>query len=254
MFYYLESLPLVCLTISYQPHWILPCTIFNVAIFASCMENICISLMCIIVCWFSVANSHYTSVRQCVVRRPLGFVIILFVTYPLFINVMTCDKQSFCPDIISSLFDPKEKNIAIEKIFDYLACRVKAFTVIYYIKMTALVLSCLCMLIKSIIDCIKKAMVSSQPETIELQNVQSAPLPPFQNTLRIGQSTLMIIILLSGFVSSVHAAVAFTGNFYMTVFVSLVLSLFVPLVTIFLEKRILRFCLSELIELVQNFW
>ena len=251
---YLESLPLVCLTTSYQPHWILPCTIFNVAIFASCIENICITLMCIILCWFAVKNSHYTYVRQCVVRRLFGFVIIISFMYPIFINMMTCDKKSFCPEIISSIFNPHKKNIALEKIFNYLSCRVIAFKMIYYFKFSALILTSLCITIRSILDCIKKANIFRELETIELQTGQSAPLPPFQNSLRLRQSTMVIIILLSGLVSSVHAAVVFTGNLYMTVFVSLVLTIPVPLVTILLEKPILRFCLSDLVDLFRNFW
>ena len=238
---------LVCLSTNYQPHWLLPCSIFNLAIFASCIENICITLMCIIVCWFSVKYSHYISVRQCAVRRIVGFLVIIFFSYPLFINMMTCDKESFCPDIVASIFDPRSKSFAMERIFEYLSCRVIAFEIIYFIKSSALIMTSLCLMINwCCVDRIKK------PETIELANPQSAPLPPFQNSLRLHQLTLVVIVLLSGIVSSTHAAVVYTGNLFMSLFVSLLFTLLVPLVTILLEKRILSYCLTQLADHFRN--
>ena len=253
------SLSLVWLAAGYQPHWILPCALFNLLLMASGLEQICITLMCLIVCWFIVNRHHYTLVRQCVVRRIFGIFIIIFFSYPLFITIMVCDKSSFCPSEYVGIFDPNKKSTDFKSIYrqDF-ACRLISHRVLIFIKLAALIIAILCITIKPIIEWIKRSVTSVELENQELVDMypplQSAPLPSTQDTLRLRQSTLLTIIFLTVLVSAVNALVMLTRNIILSLCVNLVLTLIIPLTTLLLEKSILSFCLSSFINSLRGLW
>ena len=242
-----HTIVFISLALGYQPHWILPCSIFNLMIISGGIDNICTTLLSLIASWFLLKHSHYTSVRQCVVRRMFGFVIIILSSYPLFVTMMVCEKKAFCPEEIEQMYNPHRESVDFEKIFDDISCRLPAISLIKLIKVFAVILTTLCIIAKATCGFIEKFRTSNEPENtdMELHHLsQSAPLPPFQNTRRLHQSTIIVLLLLSLVIGVVHIAVLYTRNIFLSLCVSLALTVFVPIITILLEKRILHFCLT----------
>ena len=177
---------------------------------------------------------------------------MIFFSYPLFVTMMVCEEKSFCPDEVLNIYD-NQKTVQQQKIIEDTSCRALPVTAVHLIRAVAAVFTCLCVITKAIIDCTK---TKSVPENIELEelrcNPQSAPLPPFQNTRRLHQSTLMILVLTTIVLGTVHAVVFYNGNLFVSFCMAYALTLIVPSLTMVLERRILCFSLSLLFECLGN--
>ena len=134
---------------------------------------------------------------------------MIFFTYPPFVTMMVCEKKSFCPDEVLNFFDNQERDQP-KKIIEDISCRILPIKVLKMIKGIAVVLTGLCLITKAIIGCIKRAKSPSDPENIELEELGSYPqsdhLPPFQNTRRLRQPTLVFLVLTTIVIRVVYAS------------------------------------------------
>ena len=180
----------------------------------------------------------------------------MFFTYPPFVTMMVCEKKSFCPVEILNIFD-NEKVVQQKKFIEDTSCRILPIQTLKIIKAVAIVLTGLCLITKAIIDCMKRAKAPSDPENIELEELgshpQSDPLPPFQNTRRLRQFTLVFLVLTTIVIRVVYASLFWNGNLYLAYCLSFVHTLIIPCSTLLLEKRILRFSCSIFIDLFSIF-
>ena len=227
-------------------------------IFSGQVDNICNILLCLIASWFSAKRTNYVDVHQCVVRRIFGFVIIVVSSYPLFVTMMVCEKKAFCPDQIVKMYNPDTTSIDFDKLHDDISCRNLSMMVLGFINSFAVIFTIICIITKTTYVFIKQFKASSEPNDTEIemhqlpQSANSAPLPPFTNTNRLHQSTIVVLIFLSFAISLTHIVAIHTKDLPLSLCVTLALTLLTLLLPILIEKRILCFCFSLFLATTNN--
>ena len=147
---------------------IFPCFVFNIGGFCEKVQMISTLLLSVIITWRSLWPDHYATIRQCALKRISGLVSVILFTYQIFVNMMTCSKEAFCPqEIMENLLVP-EVFFSIQNMLNEMECRMLIGSIFVAASIMAVALATLCLIIKSLCTFFSAKQTISNPEGMEL--------------------------------------------------------------------------------------
>ena len=252
----------------------LPCVLFNINNFSRKVQLIAVLLLSVLVTWRKLFPDYYVSVRQCALKRISGLASFALFAYQIFVDMMICNKRAFCPKeikcrmLIGSLFICAS---IVALTLTTICLIVKSCLEVITTRQTPPNLeSTLSLRPREVTEEMEMeettfrrrrlgTVLHGQETSLDAEEAEEAdaprrdpsdhceartsrPLPAFRNTRTLSLST-SIFILYSNFLNFFVPILILnlTGNVVLIETVELMISTFLPLFTVLLEKDILSF-------------
>ena len=147
---------------------IFPCFVFIIAQFCDKVQLISTLLLSVIITWRNLWPDQYASIRQCALKRISGLVSVVLFIYQIFVDMMTCDKEAFCPrEVMENLLVP-EIFFSIQKVLNQMECRMLIGSIFIAASIVAVALATLSLIFKSLCQVLSAKREISNPEGMEL--------------------------------------------------------------------------------------
>ena len=166
---------------------IFPCFVFVIAQFCDKVQLISTLLLSVIITWRNLWPDQYASIRQCALKRISGLVSVVLFIYQIFVDMMTCDKEAFCPrEVMENLLVP-EVFFSIQKLLNQMECRMLIGSIFIAASIVAVALTTFCLIFKSLCQFVSaKRNYSDQESTGLAEATQNEN----QDTLSVEASSI----------------------------------------------------------------